>query len=176
MVLYTLLRSKRKTIAIYIDEDAAIEVRAPLKMATAEIDKFVYSKQAWIEKTARKAIARRENALILSKNQELELKAKAEEIIPTRVAFYANVMDVKPNSVKIGGAKKRWGSCNNKNDLIFSRRLMLADISAVDYVIVHELAHIREYNHSKKFWLVVERVLPDYKDRQKKLKEMPMIL
>ena len=176
MVPYTLTRSKRKTIAIHINKDAALEVRAPLKLSMIEIDKFVHDKQDWIEKTLCKAIDRKENALHLSKDQEFELKKRAEKTIPERVSFYANVMGVTPTSVKISGAKKRWGSCSNKGDLNFSWRLMLTDIDIIDYLVVHELAHIREYNHSKKFWAVVENVLPDYKERQQKLKEMPMLL
>ena len=176
MILYTLVRSMRKTIAIHINRDAAIEVRAPLKLSKAEIDKFVFDKQDWIEKTLRKAIEREEKALLISKCQEFELKIKAEKIIPERVAFYANIMDVNPASVKIGGAKKLWGSCSNKHDLNFSWYLMLTDINVVDYVVVHELAHIKEYNHSENFWLLVKNVLPDYKERQKRLREMPVML
>ena len=95
---------------------------------------------------------------------------RAKEIIPARVAYYSRIMNVTPTAVKIGGAKTRWGSCSGKNSLNFSWRLMLTNDDAIDYVVVHELAHILEHNHSKRFWAVVENVMPDYRERRKGLK------
>ena len=175
MIPYTLVRSNRKTIAIHIHANAAVEVRAPRKLPQAEIDKFIMQKDAWIQKNIGKALARKENALLLTKELELKLKERAQTIIPERVSLYAKIMGVTPASIKINSAKKNLGSCNNKHMLNFSWRIMLTDMSVIDYLVVHELAHIREFNHSKNFWAVVESVLPDYKDRRKKLREMPII-
>lgn len=92
------------------------------------------------------------------------LRAKAEE--------YAQKMMVTPTAVKINSAKTRWGSCSGKNSLNFSWRLIMADERCVDYVVVHELAHIAEHNHSERFWALVEKHMPDYKSQEKKLKEL----
>ena len=82
----------------------------------------------------------------------------------------ALVMGVAPTGIKITGAKTRWGSCSSKNSINFSWRLVMADDEIIDYVIVHELAHIKELNHSPRFWAVVEGTLPDYKSRRSRLK------
>ena len=79
-------------------------------------------------------------------------------------------MNVTPIAVKVNSAKTRWGSCSGRNSINFSWRLIMADDDVIDYVIVHELAHIKEHNHSDRFWAVVASVLPDYKMRQAKLK------
>jgi len=89
-----------------------------------------------------------------------------------RVAHYKEIMGVSPAAVKINGAKTRWGSCSAKKSLNFSWRLIMADDAAIDYVVVHELAHMFEMNHSERFWAIVAGVLPDYKERRKRLKEL----
>jgi hypothetical protein len=81
-------------------------------------------------------------------------------------------MSVTPIAVKINSAKTRWGSCSNKKSLNFSWRLIMADDDVIDYVVVHELAHLREMNHSPRFWAVVEAVLPDYRERKLKLRAL----
>jgi len=88
------------------------------------------------------------------------------------VEHYAGLMSASPTAVKINGAKTRWGSCSAKKSLNFSWRLVMADDSVIDYVVVHELAHITEMNHSARFWAIVAGVLPDYKERQKQLKAL----
>jgi predicted metal-dependent hydrolase len=96
----------------------------------------------------------------------------AQQLLPKRVEHYAKLMNASPIAVRINGAKTRWGSCSAKKSLNFSWRLVMADDAVIDYVVIHELAHITEMNHSARFWAVVARVLPDYKERQKRLKEL----
>ena len=81
-------------------------------------------------------------------------------------------MSVTPNAVKINSANRRWGSCSSQKRINFSWRLIMADEDVIDYVVVHELAHIKELNHSERFWSIVGSVLPDYKKLQRKLKEL----
>ena len=85
---------------------------------------------------------------------------------------YAKRMNVTPTAVKINGANTRWGSCSAKKSINYSWRLIMADDVVIDYVVVHELAHLTEMNHSKKFWEIVKNILPDYKRRQARLKEL----
>lgn len=94
----------------------------------------------------------------------------ARHDLTNKVLDYARQMGVMPTAVKINAAKTRWGSCSGKNSLNFSWQLIMADEDVIDYVIVHELAHIKEHNHSGRFWTVVSGVLPDYRERQLKLK------
>lgn len=84
-------------------------------------------------------------------------------------------MDLYPKSIKITSAKTRFGSCSGDNRLCFSYLLMLYPKEAVDYVIVHELAHIKEHNHSKRFYKLIEKYMPDYKEKIKLLKINPDI-
>lgn len=90
----------------------------------------------------------------------------AREFISEKVVYYSEHMGVTPSAVKISSAKKRWGSCSGKDSLNFSWRLIMAPPQAIEYVVVHELAHIREHNHSQRFWDIVERQMPDYLHRQ----------
>jgi len=99
-------------------------------------------------------------------------KMLAKVHISNRVAFYSSQMDVIPSTVKINNAMRRWGSCSSRKSLNFSWRLIMANDSVVDYVVVHELAHIKEMNHSVRFWAIVEDILPDYRQRNTKLKEL----
>ena len=96
----------------------------------------------------------------------------AKLLLTERVEHYAGLMNVSPTAVKINGAKTRWGSCSNKKSLNFSWRLVMAEDFVSDYVVCHELAHITEMNHSARFWAVVAGMLPDYKERRKRLKEL----
>ncbi len=168
---YELIKSARKTIEISISKEFKIIVRAPYKMSHADIDKFVLKHENWIEKHLVIAKNRYEAKGYdeLSDDEIINLKQKAMEVIPKRVEYFSKIMNVKPYGIKITSAKTRWGSCSSKNSLCFSYRLMLYPPEAVDYVVVHELAHIRIKNHSKLFYQEIEKYMPDYKNRKKML-------
>ena len=103
-------------------------------------------------------------------------KMLARRDLRNKVKDFAEQMSVTPSAVRISCAKTRWGSCSTKKTINFSWRLIMADDDVIDYMVVHELAHIKEMNHSARFWAIVEGILPDYKMRQKKLKELQRIL
>ena len=169
---YTLVRTNRKTIAIYIRPGGLVEVRAPRRCPQRDIERFVASKAKWIAEKRALMLARARRQAEPDPALEARLRAQAKETLPQRVAHFANRMGVSPARVKVTGAKTRWGSCSSQGNLNFSWRLMLADDRAIDYVVVHELAHLREMNHSPRFWAVVEAVLPDYKQRRLRLKQL----
>ncbi len=167
---YRLIRSKRRTLSLEIDRQSEIIVRAPFYVPKADIDRFVEGHEGWIVK---KLALRRERPTVsadLPDEEIKRLKSKAKEILPSKVACFSEIMGLKPESVKITSAKKRFGSCSGKNRLCFSYLLMLYPDEAIDYVVVHELAHIKHHNHSKQFYGLVERYMPDYKQREKMLK------
>jgi hypothetical protein len=97
---------------------------------------------------------------------------KAKELIPQRVHKYEGIMGLCALKIGITSAKTRWGSCSAKNSLNFTWKLIMADLDTIDYVVVHELAHIKEKNHSKNFWNLVGIYKPDYKDSKKKLRDL----
>lgn len=167
---YTLIRSSRRTMALEITRDGRLLVRAPQRAPQAVIDRFVASHADWIAAHLEKQRQRAQAHPPLTEDELAALRQKARDILPGRVAHYAEWMGVTPTGVKITGAKTRFGSCSAKNSLCFSLYLMAYPDAAVDYVVVHELAHIRHKNHSPAFYAEVARVMPDYRERRKLLK------
>ena len=96
----------------------------------------------------------------------------AKHDLTSKTLFYAEQMHVSPAAIKVSGAKTRWGSCSAQKNLNFSWRLIMADDEVIDYVVIHELAHLREMNHSQQFWAIVQKMLPDYKQRRAQLKAL----
>ena len=170
IVEYKLIRSGRKTLAAEITREGDIIVRAPYRISKQHIEKFLEDNKERIERAVKRAKAHKPSYSSDAPEAD-ELRRKAEAIIPEKVAYYAKIMNLEPKSVRITAAKKRFGSCSSRGTLCFSFNLMQYPEEAIDYVVVHELAHLVELNHSKKFWSVVEKYMPDYKKRRAILKE-----
>ena len=238
---YTLIRSKRKTLALIVQYDGTLLARAPLRLARAKTDAFVAEKTAWIRarqeavRAARSAAASKQYVngevfLFLGQACKLEIvfpprtagsstqpkaagpavlpsrglggklkleleggkfrlagaasldvlageklftawyKQQARWVLAERVQWFASRCKFTYTQVRISSAHTRWGSCSSRGTLSFTWRLVMAPLEVVDYVVVHELAHLRVKNHSPAFWKEVEAILPDYKARQKWLK------
>ena len=214
MVSYKLTRSNRKTISLYV-RDGYVEVRAPLKTPKGDIDKFVLSKEKWIDdklaKSNERAAQRESFRLaygdkVLYRGQEYPITERcgdhvgfceasfyippglppeqirrackqiymmlAKRDLTNRTLDIARTLSLVPSAIKINNAKTRWGSCSEKGSVNYSWRLIMADDEVIEYVIVHELAHIAEPNHSPRFWAIVKGALPDYAARRARLKEL----
>lgn len=172
----TIIRSKRKTIAIQVKPDLQLVVRVPLRATQKEIDSILKDNAAWIEKhiaLVREKAERQKNQEVkkLTDEEIRELADRALKHIPGRVAFFAEKMGVSYGRITIRNQRTRWGSCSSKGNLNFNCLLMLTPPEVLDYVVVHELCHRRQMNHSKAFWAEVEKVLPDYKTYVKWLKD-----
>ena len=168
---YELIRSGRKTLALEITRDCRVVVRAPRRLAKSRIDDFVARHAAWIASHLEQQ--RRRAALAPPAPTQAELaalKAKAREILLPKVAFWSQKMGLAPTGVKITAARTRYGSCSGKNSLCFSCFLANAPEAAVDLVVVHELCHIRVKNHGPDFYALLERTLPDWRERKKLLR------
>ena len=207
------LRSKRKTIALILEQDGTLEVRAPKQMTDKQILEFVQSKAGWIRKRQAAVQAgppphvydQGEEFLYLGKVYPLRhvekqrktvqftglsidlriselpdaahwiegwYRFQAREYLAERLVYYARVYRFVYKSLRINSARTRWGSCNSqRKSLNFSWRLIMAPPEIVDYVVVHELCHLRHANHSAAFWAEVEGIMPDYKQRRKWLKD-----
>jgi predicted metal-dependent hydrolase len=168
---YDIIRSNRRTVALQITRECAVLVRAPRRMTNAEIDRFVTAHADWIEKHLGAMRGRMETHPEPTEAERAACAARAGEVLPERVRFYSELMKLVPTGITITGAKTRFGSCSGKNKLCFSWRLMQYPDAAIDYVVVHELAHIRHKNHGKDFYALIASVLPDYKARKKLLRE-----
>lgn len=155
-----------------ISPEGELILRAPRRMPQRLIEQFVASHGDWIEKQ-REKIRRRadfDEAHFSSEEQVRELITRAKEILPRKTEHWAKVMGVTPAGVRISRAKKRFGSCSAENRIAYSYRLMAYPEEAIDYVVVHELAHIRHKNHSPEFYAYIARFLPDYRAREAILK------
>ena len=164
---YELIRSRRKTLALEITKDCRILVRAPMRLPQAHIDAFVEQHADWIARHLAQQQARLAAAPPAPTPEEIAaLKEKARAVLPPKIAYWSEKMGVTPTGFKVTTARKRYGSCNGKNSLCFSCYLMANAQPAIDYVIVHEPAHIPHKNHSAAFWAEVAKVFPDYRTRR----------
>ena len=171
----TVIKSNRKTVAIQVNADMSVIVRAPRWAKNKDIDKILQEKEAWIHKhieQIRKQRAEYEANKLdkLTDDDIKELTQKALKVIPERVKYYAEFIGVNYGRITIRRQKTRWGSCSSKGNLNFNCLLMLTPPEVIDYVVVHELCHRKEMNHSKNFWNEVEKILPNYKSQVKWLK------
>ena len=167
-------RCNRKSIVITVNSKAQVIIKAPYRITDEEIREVLQKRAKWIKDHVDKVNKERESADSLEPftNEELSrLGDKAVEYIPKRVEFFASKVGVNYGRITIRNQKTRWGSCSGKGNLNFNCLLMLTPPEVIDYVIVHELCHRKEMNHSYRFWSEVERVLPDYKIRRKWLSE-----
>ncbi|MBQ7124843.1 MAG: M48 family metallopeptidase [Clostridia bacterium] len=163
---YKIIRSKRRTVSIEITPAREAVVRAPILMPDIEIEASIGKHEKWIEKHLNQA-----RPSLPTDSETVEaLRDEAKKIIPPKVEKFSSLMGLTPKSVKITSAKRSFGSCSGKNSLCFSLYLLLQPEYAIDYVVVHELAHIKYKNHGKDFYLLIEKYLPDYKERISVLK------
>ena len=167
---YKIVFSSRRTISLCVKEGKLI-VKAPYKTSTKRIEELVNSHKDWINKHIEKQVEKNRRFESLTDADIDLLRKNAKIILPLKVEQYSKIMGLKYGRITITGAKTRFGSCSAKGNLAFSYRLMLYPEAAIDYVVVHELAHLRELNHSPAFYKVVASVLPDYKERIKLLKK-----
>lgn len=164
---YILVRSMRKTVSISFDREGNLLVRAPQWLPKERIEELLSAKAALIEKHRQ----RREQDMASRKpeptlQEQAALIERAKKVLPPLVQRYAVIMQVRPIGISITGARTRWGSCSSKGRVCFSWRLMQMPQEFIEYVVVHELAHLKELNHSPQFWAIVQSVLPDWKQRR----------
>ena len=172
----TVIRSNRKTVAIQVNSNLSVTVRAPRSVSEKDIEEILKKKEAWISKHIEKIKETKERVEAeptekLTREKVIALAEEALKVIPERVEYFAKVIGVTYGKITVRNQKTRWGSCSSKGNLNFNCLLMLAPPEVLDYVVVHELCHRKQMNHSKAFWLEVEKVLPDYKEARKWLKE-----
>ncbi|MBE5882566.1 MAG: M48 family metallopeptidase [Lachnospiraceae bacterium] len=182
-ILCRIVRSKRKSYGIVVDENGEVTIRIPLRGSLVTARKLAEEKRDWIYEKVNLQEQRRR----MREEQEKERDRKytpeqkegierryrqaAKEYFPKRAEYYAGILGVTYERIRIAGQKTRWGSCSRSGTLSFNWKLMLAPPMVLDYVVVHELCHIKEMNHSPRFWKLVEEIMPDYKEYRKWLKE-----
>lgn len=205
-----IIRTSRKSIALVVNSEGELIIRAPHVVSKAEIMAFVEKKQGWLKKKCSAVkvfdekhlsitMADGDTVVFLGKDyminisdvEEIQidgstivipvegaskeilinwLKEEALSLLKERTERYSQIMGVKPKEIKITEAKTRWGSCSHNDNVNFAWRLIMCPVSVIDYVVVHELSHIKYKNHSRDFWIRVKTVFPNYKEQQEWLK------
>ena len=208
-----LIRAKRRTIALIIERDGSLTVRAPKRASLRDIEEFIHEKTEWILRSREKLKAvvqhpkkqyvNGETFLLLGQEYELLLvppqrpalkfnggftlavsarergeaaftrwyKEQAYQVFTERIRNYSAMHGFSPRQVKVNSARTRWGSCSANGTINFTWRLVMAPLDVIDYVVLHELAHLRVKDHSPRFWKLVESICPDFKQHRKWLKE-----
>lgn len=213
-IAYSLVRSERKTVSIYVEPDGSVLVRAPKDLALEKIENILRNKRLWIYRAlvefqelnhtkVQRKIASGEGFLFLGKSYRLKLdsdltqalslsqgyflldenradqarthfmnfyREQGKKYLPNRVEYFKKKLGVEPKKIVVRELKNRWAS-RSKTALNFHWKIMLAPISVIDYVIIHELAHLVKEDHSPAFWEVVESVMPNYADKKNWLRE-----
>ena len=170
---YTLIRSSRKTLSVEVRPEGLL-VRAPRLMPRQRIDAFLLSRKDWILKQEQKITRQKAEAEalgILSEEEIKALKKEARRVFPERAAYYAPLIGVRYGKIFVRAQKTKWGSCSSEGNLSFNYLLLLAPPEVLDSVVVHELCHLKEMNHSARFYAQVLRVFPEYKKHFRWLKE-----
>lgn len=165
---YRVIRSDRRTLAIQIMPDGAVVVRCPRHISEKQIRAFVEGKADWIKKHTRPVDVVSQK---LTREELQNLKDRTRLLIQQRLRYFAPLVGVTYGKVTIRHQRTRWGSCSGKGNLNFNCLLALTPPEVLDYVVVHELCHRKELNHSSRFWEAVGSILPDYAVSRKWLKE-----
>lgn len=168
---YRVVRTARRTLCVQVlRRTGEVVVRAPLHASERAIGDFLCSRRDWVCRHVAESLSAAAAHPPIGEAERAELFRRARAYLPERTAYYAAIMGVQPEGVRITGAEQRFGSCNSRRRICYSYRLMRYPAAAIDAVVVHELAHLRQMNHSPSFYRVVESVLPDYRARMKLLR------
>lgn len=166
-------------MSIQIKQDLTVVVRVPQRTSNARTEAFIKEHEDWINLHLADMMAKKRRSQLQPRLSGEELQGLADQaaaVIPGKVRYYADLIGVTYGRITIRNQKTRWGSCSSAGNLNFNCLLMLAPENVQDYVIVHELCHRIEMNHSRAFWTQVERILPDYRVQKKWLKDHGMEL
>lgn len=164
------IRSKRKTLSLEVTAEGVVIVRAPLRLPDSTIERFIASRRDWIEKHLSRP---RPGMVSFSADEEAGLRKEAQRQLPELIIRYGQLLGVSPASVRVTRARKRFGSCSARGGVCFSFRLFAYPREAVEYVVAHELAHLKQLNHSPAFHRLLGEIMPDYKQRARLLKQPP---
>ncbi len=172
-ILKTSRRARQARLAIYCD--GSLVATKPWWMSEKTVEKFIIKKANWVLSKL-EHFKRFEKNNFLERNlkdeQEryLKYKSKALEFANERVNYYSKIYKVKFNKITVKNQKTKWGSCSKKRNLNFNYKILLLPPRIADYIVVHELCHLKEFNHSQRFWNLVAEIIPDYLEIRKEIK------
>lgn len=166
-------RRGQRTIRVCVHPGGRVSVSAGLSMPRILIERFLERQRPWIER----AVARLKErpVSILKRHDPAEykrLKKQALKFIEDHLAYFNQTYQLKWKRVSIRNQKSQWGSCSKSGTLSFNYKLLLIPPELADYVIVHELCHVKEMNHSHRFWALIAKAVPDWRERRRALKKL----
>jgi predicted metal-dependent hydrolase len=150
--------------------DGAVVLTVPHTLSALEVERFVESKSHWVSRTVDRVSRQPSYECIDAQKAYISLYRKQTASFVTRQLTYWNSLyGFSWSAISVRKQKSRWGSCSRSGRLSFNYKISLLPVDLADYIIVHELCHLREFNHKKTFWALVERAIPDYKERRARL-------
>lgn len=170
---YTLKRSKRaKNVRLVICCDSGLTVVVPRQLDSSSVESFILQKRDWVLRKIREMKNSSNRSLFISKKRKdyLRHKESARVLVERRLEFFNKYYNFEYKRIAIRNQKTRWGSCSSKRNLNFNFRLVYLSDELIDYLIVHELCHLQEMNHSRNFWRLVEKTIPDCRELSRKLR------
>ncbi len=168
IVKYIIEKKKIKNVYLQI-KDQQIIIKVPMKYKKENLEQIIIEKIDWIKKSLKKEEKRIESEKKYQKMTEEDI-LKLKKIIEYNVEKYTKKLEVYPSKITIKDMKSAWGSCSSKKNISFNVKLAIENQKIIEYVVLHELVHLKEMNHSKRFWNTVEKNMPEYKLIRKKLK------
>ncbi len=171
-IKYTISRNKKtKFLKILVNEGSQIvNVIAPFSVLDQEVVKILTSKSDWIVKVTN--LTTDKQRLVPAEASYALDKIRAKQIIEKRVEFFTKIYELNVNRIKIKNVRTHWGSCSRLGNLNFNYKLIYLPADLIDYVVVHEICHLKEFNHSQKFWELIGKTIPNYRLIRKSLKEL----
>lgn len=168
MVLdYKLIRSRRLSVALQIKSGGEIVVRAPILYPKYLIDNFIKTKETWLNKRLA------ENKKQIVPRNKFCTESELKELIKKHVTTYSKLMDLHPNNLRFTSVRSYWGSCAPTGVISFNLKLVETSPEAVEYVVVHELAHLRWRGHGIRFWELVRKYYPNVNEIRRVLRQHP---
>lgn len=174
-ISYQIIRSRRSTLSLHVDENSQVVIRAPFHLGQKYIDKFIKEKEDWIKKQKTSMNERSKNIerfnMLLDSDAIKNIKKRAKGQLLDRLNFLSEEHDYPFLKMRLSGAKARWGSCSHENTISINWKIMFAPPQVIDYLIIHELVHTKHKNHKKRFWDSVAKIHPTHKEDRKWLRE-----
>lgn len=159
---YEIIYSKIKNVYIKI-KDGKVLITAPKRISKKELEKIIEKKADWINKNLEKSNQKQERKLLYTEE-------KFKQIIEKNAQELIKITGLIPNKIKIKDIKYAWGSCSSNKNITINHKLIAYSEIAIRYVILHELCHLKYMNHSKEFWNLVQKYMPEYKEVKKEFK------
>lgn len=164
IIPYEVISSKIKNLYIYVREGKVI-VKAPIRLKDKSIKEFVNKKAKWIYNNLEKEKQKTEDAI------EAEDVERLKEVVKRNIEKYTKLLKNTPKQVRIRDIKYAWGSCSSNKNITINQKLAKKDEKIIEYVVLHEMCHLKYMNHSKDFWNLIEKYMPQYKEYRKILKQ-----